>query len=203
MPRRTIEPQQERSSETRRRILTAAIDCLTTLGYSATTTTVVGERAGVSRGALLYHFPTRQQLVSAAVAELFDTMRQQYETAFARLAPRRARIAAAIDLLWQTFQDPRLTVVLELWLAARTDGELQRQLLPVSLEHQRHIRSLARRFFPSRASDQRFERVLALIIDTLQGAAVRRLSQPDDPSIEQTIDFAKEIAASAMAGDEG
>jgi len=202
MPRRTIEPQQERSSETRRRILAAAIDCLATLGYAATTTTMVVERAGVSRGALLYHFPTRQQLVSAAVAELFEEMRQQYEEAFAKLAPRRSRTGAAIDLLWKTFQDPRLTAVLELWLAARTDRELHTLLLPISREHQQHVSNLARRFFPSRASDQRFERVLGLLIDTLQGAAVRRLGQPDDPTIRQTIDFAKEIAASAMADSE-
>ena len=51
--RQVLEPQQDRSAETRRRVLDAAIELLAAAGYAATTTTAVGERAGVSRGALL------------------------------------------------------------------------------------------------------------------------------------------------------
>jgi len=198
MGRPGIEPQQERSADTRRRILDAAIACLATRGYAATTTTLVGEHAGVSRGALLYHFPSRQLLVSAAVAHLFAELRSDYQQAFAKLAPRGDRLAAAIDLLWRTLQDPRLVAVLELWLVARNDHELHEQLVPVSRQHHHHIRELARGFFPEVVSVQRFDAVLNLLIDTLQGAAIRQLGGQQDAEARRSVSLIKTIAASLL-----
>lgn len=47
--------QQERSTETRERLLDATVQSLIDLGYAKTTTTVVCERAGLSRGAQVHH----------------------------------------------------------------------------------------------------------------------------------------------------
>lgn len=185
--------------DTRRRVLDAAIRCLATHGYPATTTTLVCAQAGVSRGALLYHFPSRQQLVGAAVGHLFEELREEFQRGFARLSPRGNRLNAAIDLLSTIFQDNRLTAVLELWLAARTDAELRSQLLPVSQQHQDHIRELARRYFPELAAVPRFEVVLNLLIDALQGAAVRAIGNPQEASLRQTQNLLKTVASSILS----
>jgi len=50
--------QDEKSAETRRRLLDAAILCVIERGYANTTGSEIAERAGLSRGAQLYHFPT-------------------------------------------------------------------------------------------------------------------------------------------------
>ena len=55
-PRRT---QAERSAETRQRLIAAAIDALCRLGYAATSTVLVADNAGVSRGAMLHQFRPR------------------------------------------------------------------------------------------------------------------------------------------------
>jgi AcrR family transcriptional regulator len=65
-------PQQERSRATRQRLLDAAVECLITRGWSGTTTTVIAETAGVSRGAQLHHYPTKTDLVLAAVDHLTE-----------------------------------------------------------------------------------------------------------------------------------
>ena len=52
--------QDEKTAETRRRLLDAAIVCLIERGYSNTTTSEIAERAGLSRGAQLYHFPKKK-----------------------------------------------------------------------------------------------------------------------------------------------
>ncbi|HWL49839.1 MAG TPA: helix-turn-helix domain-containing protein, partial [Acidimicrobiia bacterium] len=59
----------------RRRLLEATVECLVELGWAGTTTTVVSERAGVSRGAQLHHFPSKQDLVVAAVEHLSERRR--------------------------------------------------------------------------------------------------------------------------------
>ena len=65
-------PQQERSRVTQQRLLDATIDCLIKHGWSGTTTTIVAETAGVSRGAQLHHYPTKTALVLAAVDHLMQ-----------------------------------------------------------------------------------------------------------------------------------
>ena len=68
--------QEERSAETRTRLLDAAIECLLKLGYAGTTTTEIATRAKVSRGAQLHHYPTKQELLTAAVEHLFERDRK-------------------------------------------------------------------------------------------------------------------------------
>jgi len=57
-PARPRRGQEERRASTRARLLDATVECLVDHGYAATTTTVIAERAGVSRGAQLHHYPT-------------------------------------------------------------------------------------------------------------------------------------------------
>lgn len=120
-------PQQERSSATRSKVLDAAVECLLELGYAGTTTTLVADRAGVSRGAMQYHFRTKSELLAATVEHLVDRIGGEVREAAARLPadPGRDRFAAAIDLLWATSSAPLAITWLELNVAARTDEELQ------------------------------------------------------------------------------
>ena len=73
IPAATRTPQAERTAATRLRLMEATVDCLVELGWAGTTTTIVSERAGVSRGAQLHHFPTKQDLVVSAVAYLISS----------------------------------------------------------------------------------------------------------------------------------
>ncbi len=203
-PKRPRRTQEERSAGTRRRILDAALECLSRQGYAGTTTLAVAARARVSRGAQLHHFPTRAALVSAAVQHLFAGLRADYERAFAALPAGDLRLPAAIRLLWSIFQDERLAAVLELYVAARTDRELARELLPVSEAHHANVVRLAKALLPEAARDaDRFERALDLVLDTLQGMAVRSLLRPGDASIPSTLAWLDHIAAEAISPPPG
>ena len=54
--------QAQKSAMTRDRILDAAINCFIELGYTNVTTAKVASAAGVSRGAMLHHFPSKTEL---------------------------------------------------------------------------------------------------------------------------------------------
>ncbi len=64
--------QAERTAVTRAKLLDAAAACLAELGYGRTSSTEICRRAGVSRGAQLHHFPTKADLVSAALDHVFE-----------------------------------------------------------------------------------------------------------------------------------
>jgi AcrR family transcriptional regulator len=116
--------QAQRTAATRAALLGATVDCLVESGYRGTTTTAVAGRAGVSHGALLHHFPTKADLIGAAIAHLIEQRTAEFRKAMADLPPQAERAAAAVDLLWSIFSGPTFVAWLELWVAARTDPEI-------------------------------------------------------------------------------
>src|SRR5829696_6009341 len=116
-------PTQARSLATRAALLDAAIEALCADGYAAVTTTEVARRAGVSRGAQLYHFPTKAELLTAAVEHLLDVRLREFRSVLEGGGPLE-RLDDAVDLLWAMFQGPAFVAWIELWMAARTDPDL-------------------------------------------------------------------------------
>lgn len=124
-------PQEERSRAMRARLLEATVDCLVERGFAGTSTTLVSERAGVSRGAQLHHFPTKNDLVVAAVEHLTEVRGAELRAAVRRLprGPRRTR--AVLGMLGDHFASPVFSAALELWVAARTDPALLAAVAPL------------------------------------------------------------------------
>lgn len=177
-PRRT---QEERSAETRTRLMEATIECLVDLGYARTTTTEVSERAGVSRGAQLHHFPSKADLVTSAIEYLAgrrgeDLLREAHEH-----LSYGDRVSAAIDLLAGSFRGPLFHAVLELWVAARTDAELRTKLLPLERRIGKHMLQLGEQLFGEEFSRRPgFDGALQLTVHLLRGMALGRLLKEDE-----------------------
>jgi AcrR family transcriptional regulator len=193
MPRRT---QAERSAVTQTRLLDAALDCLIERGYGGTTTTLVAERAGVSRGAQLHHYPARAALVAAAVEHLFARLTRDYQDGFAALPAGADRLRAGIDLLWSVMSAPHYPAAIELLTAARTDADLRSHLAPVAARHEANVARLARAYFPEAARrGPRFEAALAVILDAMQGMAAARAVARNGPDEATRLATLHEIAA--------
>jgi AcrR family transcriptional regulator len=115
----------------RARLLEATVELLVEKGYAGTSTTLVSERAGVSRGAQLHHFPTKQDLVVAAVRHVTEVRGEELRAAATRLPRGRNRTRAVLKVLGDHFASPVFTAALELWVAARTDPELLAEVAPL------------------------------------------------------------------------
>ncbi|WP_369814229.1 TetR/AcrR family transcriptional regulator [Marmoricola sp. Leaf446] len=124
-------PQGERSRVMRQRLLEATVECLVEHGWSGTSTTLVSQRAGVSRGAQLHHFPSKSDLVLAAVAHLSEVRGQELRVAAAGLPEGERRTRAVLEMLADHFTSPVFAAALELWVAARTDAELRAAVGPL------------------------------------------------------------------------
>src|SRR3982751_5432351 len=108
----------------RARLMEAAVELLVERGFAGTTTTLVSERAGVSRGAQLHHFPTKNDLVVAAVAHLTEARGAELAAAAARLPTGERRTRAVVHMLGDHFTSAVFNAALELWVAARSDETL-------------------------------------------------------------------------------
>lgn len=61
--------RQARSEVTRQKIIAAAIDLFTDVGYDATSLGDIIDRVGVTKGALYYHFDSKESLARAVIAD--------------------------------------------------------------------------------------------------------------------------------------
>lgn len=123
--------EQERSRVTRQRLMAATVECLVDYGWAGTTTTIVAERAGVSRGAQLHHYPTRAELVVAAVEHVGRSLVEQMLDAARSLPSGPGRTEAVLQLLGDFYTGPLFVAALELWVAARTDPQLRAAVIPL------------------------------------------------------------------------
>ena len=165
-PART--PQGERTRAMRRRLLEATVECLVELGWAGTTTTVVSERAGVSRGAQLHHFPSKQDLVVAAVEHLSERRRDDMVAAAADL-PAKGRTRAVLDVLAAQFVSPVFFAALELWVAARTDAELRAAVGPLERRIGRETHAYALELFGVDESRGDNRALVQATLDLLRG----------------------------------
>ncbi|CAN5159365.1 TetR/AcrR family transcriptional regulator [soil metagenome] len=121
--------QEERSAETRTRLLDATIECLLRYGYAGTTTPRVAELAGVTRGAQVHHFGSKDDLMLAALQHLTA---KRISSEVARFSMDGAAdgglIDSILDLLWDIHSAPIFIPIVELWVAGRTDAELGREV---------------------------------------------------------------------------
>lgn len=124
-------PQEERTRAMRARLLEATVELLVERGWSGTSTTLVSRRAGVSRGAQLHHFPTKNDLVLAAVEHVTELRGAELAAAARDLPIGRRRTRAVLEMLADHFTSPVFTAALELWVAARTDDNLQQAVGPL------------------------------------------------------------------------
>lgn len=120
--------QEQRSAETRARLLDATIDCLVRFGYNGTTTPRVAEMAGVTRGAQVHHFGSKNDLVIAALQHLAAKRTAAVVGNVGDLTATEDPVGTVLDLLWDIHQGPMFIAAVELWVAGRTDPALGREV---------------------------------------------------------------------------
>jgi AcrR family transcriptional regulator len=193
--------QEERSAATRGRLLDATLECLAELGYARTTTTEIAERGGVSRGAQLHHFPTKAELVTEAVAYLFDRRDEEFRAAFASLPADADRGAAAVDILWSMVSGPTFHAWLELAVAARTDPVLKPKVAALTTRFSENVARTFRELFPQPAiSTPHWDLAPAFTFALLEGLALDLMVTPESNDIARVLDVWRGIARLVMAG---
>ncbi len=180
--------QQQRREETRRALLDAAVESLIEVGFARTTTLEVQRRAEVSRGALLHHFPSKAQLLVAAVDHLAEMRAREMKSLASQLPPddpaagdHDPRTDVVLGLLWQCFSGNFFQVSMELRTAARTDPELRNVLTAAEVALRDRIFAQSRSLFGKAvAAHPNLERALDLTLQLMIGAAMTTVLHGDN-----------------------
>lgn len=195
--------QAERRDGTRGLILDATVECLTELGYARTSTLEVQRRAGVSRGALLHHYPAKAGLMVAGVRHLAVLRGLELRERAAALPQGGDRVEQVMDLLWETSSGDLFYVAMELRTAARTDEELRVVLAEEEVRLRREVLRLARELFgPELASRPRFDDALELSLFLMMGAAMTAVLHQRPARIDGLVDRWKDCFVSLLGRDD-
>jgi TetR/AcrR family transcriptional regulator, fatty acid metabolism regulator protein len=105
----------------RDQLVDCTIDALAELGFQGTSVAEVARRAAVSKGVVTYHFAAKDDLMFAAVAEIFDSVNEFLEARLGSTSPQRfvadyinawveyyrtrTRYMLAIREIWGNFRD--------------------------------------------------------------------------------------------------
>jgi AcrR family transcriptional regulator len=195
--------QAERRAATQLRLLDAAIDTIADVGYVNASTTEIARRAGVSRGAQLHHFPTKVDLVGAALAHSMERRLAEYAVLVEQVPPGRARVNGAIDLLWQSFQTTDCSAWIEIAVAASHDPELRPHVAAASELHRKSVEELFARLFPPAPGEESSPFYLGatkFVVALLDGLVLHRMMAYDDAPgrADEIVEAMKLLAAIAF-----
>ena len=168
--------QQRKSAQTRVAIMRAAITCLEEQGYARTTTQLIARVAEISRGAMLHHYATKQELIGSVIDYTMYRRMEQFVDGIRGLSEaQRIDQLAGIELYWQSLLTPEFTAYVELLLAARTDPELGEIFYPKARAYDRVERSVVLRAFPEWGNKTaEFDLAMDFCIASMEGLLLNR-----------------------------
>jgi TetR/AcrR family transcriptional repressor of uid operon len=137
---------QQRSQETQERILRAAQLVFARGGYDATSVAEICRQAGVSKGALYHHFPTKQSVFLALLEEWLTELDAGIEALRQEALDMPQALLQMAGLTRHIFNaaDGRLTMFLEFWSQASLDPTVWQATIAPYRRYQRFFASLVR-----------------------------------------------------------
>jgi AcrR family transcriptional regulator len=183
-PRRRT--QAERTAETRLRILKAAANLIRRRGYARFRTAEVAAEAGLSRGAQLHHFPTKDSLVVATLEYVFEQARMLSRRRAAAVTRPRDLIEVVIEDAREFFFSEHFMVAIDIVLSTSTDQAVRKQILDISRKARRPVEAawaeaLAADGVPASVAGD----IVALTLGVVRGMALRTLWDNDPKWFEQ------------------
>jgi AcrR family transcriptional regulator len=155
--------------------------------------------AGVSRGAQLHHYPTKAQLVAAAVERLFETRHEEFRRRITDVSRDRDPIGAAFEALWGIYSGPTLYAWMELVVAARTDAALREHMAAVDQRFFAQARETFTRVFGDALPEPQASAATRLVTSVFDGLALHFVVEPDPAVVRGVLDLFKNMMRSMLS----
>ena len=185
--------QAQKSASTRTLIIEAAIKCLVELGYARTTTTAIAKRAGLSRGAMLHHFPSKMAIVRAAVDYLHAKRLRAFRKAMAKEPTDGDHVRLGVEGYWAHVKHPWFVAFFEMAVPARTDKELAEILFPAQEAFEREWYEASLELFPEwQRKGEKFVLGFDLSRYVMEGMAISFLTHKETERDKRVLRYLEE-----------
>lgn len=201
----TPQPQSRaaRRAETRRRLIDSTIRSLCDVGYVDTTTTMVADRAQVSRGALQHHFRSRDDLFLAVIEQVGTELAAAFDGDRPDAVSVRDRVEAICRTYWQVYSSDAYIAQVQIWVGAHNDRTLQRNIALLTRRmRQAQDRLWKRSFSDLGVPSGRLEALRSLTLSAVRGLALRPAYQLRAGDWPAEIPVLAAMVAQALSADE-
>ncbi|MBN3929902.1 TetR/AcrR family transcriptional regulator [Streptomyces verrucosisporus] len=188
-------PKQDRSRATRRRLLQSAVACLAERGWTGSTVAVVAEHAGVTRGAAQHHFPTREDLFTAAVEYVAEE-----RSAVLRDLPRPAGVREAVEAIVGLYTGELFRAALQLWVAASNEPQLAPRVVALEARIGRETHRMAVRLLGTDESVPGVRETVQGLLDMARGLGLANLLTDDGARRERVVAQWAAVVEAALRG---
>lgn len=198
---RPEKPTQARSIAMRERLIEATLDVIHDRGYRSASTPEFASRAGVSRGALLHHFPTRSDIIIAAMEKLLGDGTNEIRTVAKKVARQEVSLDDFVEFLWRLFSGRFFYISLEFINEARSDHALRERMYPVVRDFHAALDGIWIEFEKQGADRPDATRVaLNLTVCLVRGMGVQTVLKKDPAYFASMLEVWKSILPALVEG---
>ena len=191
---RRDKPTQARSIVMREKLIETTLDVILERGYRSASTPEFARRAGVSRGALLHHFPARSDIIVAAMERLLEDATREIRDVAERVAKHEDSLEEFVEFLWGLFSGRFFYISLEFINEARSDTELRARMIPVVQDFHTALNSIWAEFEKQADEMPHTTRVvLNLTVCLMRGMGVQTVLKDDPEYFRSMLDAWKAI----------
>ena len=187
---------QQRSEETRSRILGSAIKLFSARGFNAASVADICKDAGISKGAFYHHFESKQALFLALLDVWLQTIDNAIEASKDKTVPETFMlISEAFPFIFETAGEG-LPMFLEFWLQASRDEKIWQASIAPYRRYQKHFTSLIKKGVDEGSFVKVDPELTArMIVSMAMGLLIQSLLDPKGAKWEKT---AREITKMMM-----
>lgn len=188
--------QEERSTETRARLVNATLDLLVERGYALATTADIAARAGVTRGALNHHFSGKDDLIVQSVSHLLRSWIGEIREVAELVKAGSLSLSEFVDRMWELFSGKLFLVTLEHVTAARHNSYLREQLVSVTREFHAALDGTWQDFFDGTGLHKpEVEAAFNATLCLMRGMSLQTILRDDPAYYARLLGFWKTVLA--------
>lgn len=197
--------QAERSDSMRKRLLSATLESLAEEGYANSTLSSIVRRAGVSRGAQVHHYPSKDALILDAAGYLMRRAYRVLGEVILGIANEDDRLQALLDAAWKEIFDTRMfSAFFELLVTSQRDPGLAKALRTLNLSTIKTMEVPIAHYFEKRTSSSEDPLdMFKMLVLTFCGIAASAHMAPDRESVQQSLEVWWRLMAGQIRARKG
>ncbi len=170
---------QQRSEETRSKIMESAIQLFSDRGFNAASVEDICDQAGISKGAFYHHFDSKQALFLALLNDWLQTIDRAIEAAKGKNVPETLLgMTEAFPYVFETAGN-HLPMYMEFWLQASRDKKIrQATIAPYRRYHQYFTSLIQEGVEEGSFTEVKAEAAARLIVSVAMGLLLQSLLDP-------------------------
>ncbi|MGW4941833.1 TetR/AcrR family transcriptional regulator [Actinoplanes sp. NPDC004185] len=196
-------PKQDRSRETRRRLLETTIRSLARNGWEVSTVAFIAAEAGISRGAVQHHFRTREALIIAALEHMFDERAALLDALPDPAGSGPDRVHTVVTGLVDAIGGELFRAALQVWTVAAADPELRAAVVPLERHFARGVHRRAVRLLRVDDTDPAVRGLIQATLDLARGLALADVLTDDSRRRARVVRAWSDQLFAALAASAG